>query len=414
VPAIVLCNTVTGIATVRALAECGVEVHSCVFRIDDPLHDSRYAIKVPCYHLQNDDTALVRFLIHYARRLGGRPVVIPTGDAHALLLAKHAADLEPHCRIWQLPHAELARIVNKTSLYQAVAAAGVPIIPSLSTPTMAEVIEWSSRNQGPYILKPSYDGVGTCNLSGKNLVLAVREQLLNYVRNHGAESLVVQRMIRGGDGNVFDCYGLCDRNGRVVCLTSHQRIRQFPPDFGATSLGEIPARLPARQEHFLFEATERLLKSIRFHGIFGIEWLRDATTGAFYLIDFNARPFLTIGHLRDCGVNLPLLAYRDLIGESLDAVDSRPAVRRKRWVYINKDIESFRILRHTSRRMSVVSWLLSVASCRSFAYVSWRDPLPGVRSLLQICGRAFRYVFRAGKSRDLAAASGATPRTLSR
>jgi predicted ATP-grasp superfamily ATP-dependent carboligase len=340
-------------------------------------------------------------LIHYAKGLGHRPVVLPTGDAHALMLAKHATELEPYCRIWQLPHAQLARVVNKTSLYQAAQAAGVPIIPSLATPTLEELIEWSRSNEGPYILKPSYEGIGSCKLHGKNLVVEGREQLLSHVRTHGAESLVIQRMIRGGDGNIFDCYGLCDREGRVVCLTSHQRIRQYPPDLGATSMGEIPAPLPSAAEQFLFAATERLFKGLRFHGIFGIEWLRDEKTGAFYLIDFNARPFLTIGHLRDCGVNLPLLAYRDLVGEALDDVNPRPTVKRKRWIYITKDIDTFRMMRPTARRIGVLSWLLSVASCRSYAYISLRDPMPGVQSLVRIVGRAFRYALRAGKNREL-------------
>jgi predicted ATP-grasp superfamily ATP-dependent carboligase len=209
-------------------------------------------------------------------------------------------------------------------------------------------------------------------------------------------------MIRGGDGNIFDCYGLIDRFGRVVCLTSHHRIRQYPPNFGATSFGEIPAPLPGGAEQFLFAATERLFKTVRFHGIFGIEWLRDEKTGAFYLIDFNARPFLTIGHLRDCGVNLPLLAYRDLVGQSLVEVDPRPAVKRKRWIYISKDLDTFRMLRSTRQRISGMAWLMSVAKCQSYAYLSWRDPLPGVRSILRILVRAFWYTLRAGKSRDLA------------
>ena len=401
-PAIVLCNTVTGIATVRALAECGIEVHACVFRQDDPLHDSRYGVKIPCYHLQNDELGLVEFLVDYARKVGNRPVVLPTGDEHALLLAKHAAELEPYCRIWQLPHAQLANVVNKTTLYEAAGAAGVPTIPSLSTPSLTQVMQWSKQHNGPYILKPSYEGVISCKLSGKNLVLEGREQLLAYVRNYGAESLVIQRMIRGGDGNIFDCYGLCDSSGRVVSLTSHRRIRQYPPDFGATSLGEIPAPLPSREEQFLFAATERLFHRIPFHGIFGIEWLREEATGEFYLIDFNARPFLTIGHLRDCGVNLPLLAYRDLVGESLADVPRRPPVKRKRWVYITKDIDTFRMLRQSGQRPGLLSWLLSVARCRSFAYVSWRDPMPGLRSIFQIVVRALRYTLRAGKSKELA------------
>jgi len=380
-------------ATVRALAESGVEVHACVFRHDDPLHYSRHALKVPCYHLADDETALARFLIEYSRHLGTRPVLFPTGDAQALMLARYSAELQAHFRIWQLAHADLSRIVNKTTLYEAARAAGVTTIPSLSAPTFVEAAQWTLQHPGPYILKPSYNGIDSCKLAAKNIVLEGREQLLNYIKSQGAQALVIQRMIRGGDGNIFDCYGLCARNGKVVCLTSHLRIRQFPPDFGATSMGEIPAPLPKQQEQFLFEATERFFQGVRFHGIFGIEWLRDAMTGAFYPIDFNARPFLTIGHLRDCGVNLPLLAYRELTGQSLADVDPRPAVKRKRWVYIANDIDTFRVLRSRGHT-DWLSWLVSVASCSSFAYLSWRDPLPGLNSMLQLLKRAWLYLFR--------------------
>jgi D-aspartate ligase len=414
VPVVVLCNTVTGIATVRALAEHGIEVHACVFRRDDPLHHSRYGVKVPCYHLLDDPTGLVEFLVAYAGKVGNRPLLLPTGDAHALLLAKHARELQPHYRMWELPYGDLGRIINKTTLYEAARQAGTPIIPSLSTPTVAEAVEWSAQHNGPYLLKPSYDGVGTCKLRNKNLLLETRDQLVSYVRNHGTDSLVIQRMIRGGDGNIFDCYGVCARDGRVLTLTSHQRLRQFPPNFGATSHGEIPAALPGKDEQLLFAATERLLNTVRFHGIFGIEWLREESTGAFYLIDFNARPFLTIGHLRDCGVNLPLLAYRDLTGQSLADVNPRPPVVRKRWVYISKDIDTFREIRPRGQ-LGVLGWLISLASCRSFAYVSLSDPLPGLYSIFNVVGRAFRFALRSRRSAEAPRAPaepGAAPRSL--
>jgi D-aspartate ligase len=394
----VLCQTVTGIATVRALAQSGVEVHAFLFRRDDPLRYSRYAVKIPCYDLQDDGPALVQFLIGYARKLGSRPVVFPTGDAHALLLAKYSSDLSPYCRIWDNSYDDLGRIIDKNRLYDAARNAGAPTIPGISSPTFAALLDWSKVHDGPYILKPSYEGVSSCKLRSKNLVVAGRQQLLSYVRTHGTESLTVQRMLRGGDGNIFDCYGLCDRNGRVVSLVSHQRIRQQPPDFGSTGFGQIPAPLPTRDEAFLFAATEKLFKNVRYHGIFGIEWLREQATGHFYLIDFNARPFLTIGHLHDCGVNLPLLAYKDLTGQSLAAVDPRPAVKSKRWIYLSKDIETFRVLRQ-ARRIGAARWLASVAGCRSFAYCSWRDPGPGMHSLLRILGHACRFLLRTRRYR---------------
>jgi D-aspartate ligase len=387
---------------VRALAASGVDVHAFLFGRADPLHHSRYAIKIPCYQLNDDPDGLVQLLIAYGKKLGGRAVLLPTGDAHALLLAKHAAQLRPHYRLWELPYEDLGRIVNKTTLYQAARTAGTPIIPSLAMPTVAEVTEWSQHHAGPYLLKPSYDGIGTCKLRGKNLLLETRELLVNYVRNHGTDALVIQRMIRGGDGNIFDCYGLCDEQGRVVSITSHQRLRQFPPDFGTTSFGEIPAALLSRDEQTLFSQTEQLFNVVKYHGIFGIEWLREETTGKFYLIDFNARPFLTIGHMLDCGVNLPLLAYRELTGQSLADVKLRPVMQRKRWVYLSNDIDTFRELR-AGGRLGFLSWLLSLATCRSFAYISWSDPLPGLYAVLKVLKRACRFMLRVGKSAEIAA-----------
>jgi len=96
-------------------------------------------------------------------------------------------------------------------------------------------------------------------------------------------------------------------------------------------------------------------------------------------------------------------------------VDPRPAVTRKRWVYITKDIDTFREIRATGR-LGIAGWLASLATCRSFAYVSWRDPLPGMHAILTIFKRAFRFMFRSRKSSEADAPtdSSATARSLPR
>ena len=396
VPAIVLCQTVTGYATARALARNAIDVHAFLLDRHDPTRFSRLVRKVPCYGMDSNEAEQVAFLSDYAQRLGTRPVVFPCGDAQALLLARNAPRLSPYCRLWSTSYEDLSRIINKNELYEQVRSAGLPLVPGISTPSFEQLKDWSAQNEAPYILKPSYEGVGSCSLRAKNRIIATRENLLQYASVHGTQSLVIQRVLRGGDGNIFDCYGLCDRDGRVVCLTSHHRLRQNPPDFGATNFGEIPAPLPWAEEKALFDFTEAFFRSVHFHGIFGIEWLRDQQTGRFYLIDVNARPFLTIGHLDDCGVNLPLLAHRELSGECLLDADPRPTVTRKRWAYIMKDIETFRMIRPAGR-IDTVAWLRSLAQCRSFAYCNWSDPLPGAYALMQIAGRAARLVLRPSR-----------------
>lgn len=388
--AIVLSMVGTGMATVRSLALAGIDVHVATFIPGEPIQYSRWGQKTQLFGMEKDEPGLLGWLLDYTRQLGNRPVVFPTCDEHALLLAKYAGQLQPHCRVWNNTADSLRTIVHKEKLYQAAAAAGVEIVPMLCEPTAAEVEQWSREHPGPYLLKPSYEGIAACALRDKNLQLTDRAALLDHVDRCGTTALVIQRLIRGGDGHIFDCYGLCGADGRPITLATHRRLRQHLPDFGATCYGEIPANVPGVDQRLL-DNTARLFEGLHYHGIFGIEWLQDRSSGALYMIDFNARPFSTIGHLRDCGLNLPLLAYRELTGADLSAQPLQPPLRHKYWIDLVRDIETCRSKRE-SGELGRREWLYSLLRCRSFAYWDWRDPGPGLYVLWQIARRALRFL----------------------
>lgn len=341
------------------------------------------------------------FLVEYAKRLGDRPIVLPNCDKHALMLAKHAPSLTPFCRIWTTEYSALASLINKDSLYKIAAQAGLPTVPSVCEPSLDDVAAWSLKNPAPYFIKPSYEGIESSKLRQKNLLIEDRDALLNYVSQHGATSLIVQRMLAGGDGYIFDCYGLCDKDGRIVTITSHRRWRQHLPDFGATCFGEIPASgLSKEAEGTLFERTATLLHSIRYHGIFGIEWLLEKETGNFYIIDFNARPFTTISHLQACGLNLPALAYSELVDEDVTNKVQTLQLRHFYWVDLLKDIESF-AEKYRKGQIQIMDWIMSLLRCRSFAYWDWLDPVPGLHRLKTILSRIMQYPVKRISTRDL-------------
>lgn len=388
--AIVLCRVATGLAVVRSLASRGINVHAVLFAADDPLHYSRFGVKVKYYEHRNQTTeagtlqdqdakdALADFLFEYASRLGDRPLIIPTCDENALLLAKHRLRLSRVSRIWSTPYDHLSDIINKDALYRIAIDHGIPVLPSLSGQDYEGVEMWTAQYSGPYLLKPTYHQANTSHLGTKNKVMATREDLLHYVKHHGVKSLVIQLFRWGGDGEIYDAYGLCNSRGQVVTIASHRRIRQCAPNLGATSYGEIPAQIP-EGEVALFGITSKLLSALTFHGIFGIEWLRDRETGQLYLIDFNARPFLSIGHLVDCGLDLPWLAYRELMGDDLADVDLRPRLQHRYWVDLLRDVQGFRA--KAPNRPIAWDWASSLLKVSSHAYWSWRDPGPALLRL---------------------------------
>jgi predicted ATP-grasp superfamily ATP-dependent carboligase len=51
--------------------------------------------------------------------------------------------------------------------------------------------------------------------------------------------------------------------------------------------------------------------------------------------------------------------------------------RRVRWLFFGPDFRAFRELRRRGK-ITTLAWLRSVATCRSFAYFAWDDPVPFV------------------------------------
>lgn len=398
-PAIVLSRVLTGLATVRALHAAGVSVHAFVFADGDLTLSTRCERKVLVPRHARQGEALVAFIEAYVAELPpelGKPILIPISDQHALLLAEHQDRLRRCTRLWGTEAGALREIISKDGLYALAERAGVPRIPSIAEPDRAALASWVQQHPGPYLLKPFYAGVQGVRLKRKNLVIETAPQLIAYVAEHGAKSLIVQRLLKGGDGYIFDTYGLCDAQGRLVQVATHRRWRQAEPDFGMTSFGEIPSGLPPEQDQRLIDQTEALLAATRFHGIFGIEWLLDRATGTCHVIDFNARPFLSIGHLRDCGMNLPYLAYQDLTEGLPTDLPRVPALRRLWWIDLKRDLQTLRAVRARGE-LSLWSWLVSVSKVRSLAYFDWRDPMPGllqgrqlVRDLLSLSSKKRR------------------------
>jgi predicted ATP-grasp superfamily ATP-dependent carboligase len=310
-------------------------------------------------------------------------------------------------------YAQLQNVVDKTNLYEQAEKAGLNTIPAIVAPTPDEVAAWSIVHPAPYLIKPVYAGVPTARLKQKNMVVPSREALLAFVNQGEMQSLIVQRVIPSANGYIFDCYGYCNRGGQVVAMASKRRLHRHLPDYGSCTMGEIPAYLDDTTEATRFEGTKRLFRQIRYHGIFGVEWLLDRNTGTFYVIDFNARPFMSIGHVAAAGSNLRVLAYAETTGEDICVLQQMPRLKRLIGVDLLRDLESF-LVKRVCGNLSVAEWLRALAQCQYFYYADWRDPGPAFRGgwrifapsgLSSLAGRRLRWRRVTAPKTDMAGAA---------
>lgn len=391
-PAVVIGLGVTGLACVRLLAKGGITVYGVSLFKNDVGRASLKCRHVNLWNLNGDCDKIGTWLEEYVDGLPGRPVVFPTSDKLALMLALRYNRLKKVCRIWTNSFDNLNTIISKNRLYVCAEKAGVPIPPTLVSPQRDSVEAWVKENSGPYLIKPYY--VGANDFDSKNRTFEGPKQLMAFVENRptGAEGLIIQRILNGGDGWIYDCYGLCDKNGRVRMMATHRRIRQHKPNFGSTCYGEIPADPPGAGRQKLFDLSRKLLADVRYHGIFGIEWLCERGTGRLFLLDFNARPFLTIGHLGDCGLNLPLAAYREMCGHNLDGVPLFPKLQRILWIASWHHFLGF-FRRQGDDGRNWKGYFGELLRSRSFAVWDLSDPVPGCLTSFDTASRVCKNIF---------------------
>ena len=126
---------------------------------------------------------------------------------------------------------------------------------------------------------------------------------------------MIQELIPGGDDELYTLGSYLDASGTPLGLFSGRKLRQTPPNVGTCRVGE------AVWVQEVVDAGLRLLAALSFTGLSQVEFKRDPRDGRFKLMEINPRLFQWHGLAAACGVDLPALAYWDLLGAP------RPAAR---------------------------------------------------------------------------------------
>jgi D-aspartate ligase len=122
---------------------------------------------------------------------------------------------------------------------------------------------------------------------------------------------MVQELVPGGDDELYSLGSYLRRDGEPLGLFCGRKLRQTPPGIGTCRVGE------AVWVQEVVDAGLRLLQALDFHGISQVEFKRDPRDGRFKLMEVNPRLWQWHGLAAACGVDLPVIAYRDLTGEAV-------------------------------------------------------------------------------------------------
>lgn len=381
--AIIVGGYANGVSALRGLARAGVRTAVILTKSHDIAHHSRYAHEAHrVLDLQERPDGLIELLQRQAQSWRGW-AIIPTNDHALTALAQHRELLSRWYRV-AVPDQEIVRrVVDKAETYRLAREVGVDVprsygLASQMTDTRDDILY-------PVVVKPLESALFWERFGKKLIVASNRAELMAAVaqmRLAGIEAEVLD-LIPGSDGRFFNYTVYMDRHSKPVAEFSFRKLRKAPAFYGVARAAEV-ADVPE-----LREPTIALLQRMGWQGMASAEYKLDPRDGRYRLMEINGRCFLTHGLPTRCGVNYPLMAWREhALGETVGA---KANGWRGVWLHLHADL----LYTAVEERGADWSWGDFVRTYRGpwvDAVWSSRDPMPFVAQWASTMRKALRGV----------------------
>lgn len=387
----------------RSLGRHGIPVVALDGEKKDFLRFSRYCRK---YFTYPDDPGLVRtykediipnervlfnLLLDWRKQFSSKPVLFGTSDWFTRFLCNWQEELSREFLFHWTPKDVFTTITEKGAAAEFCKRVGVNIPVTQIVQSKDDVSRIVREIPYPCLVKPIHRQTVAFPVAAKVFVARNRGELETFLLANPQLSgaALVQEMIEGDDDTIFQCTVLMKNAGDAVCATV-RKLHQCPPHYGTMCYG----RTEPNQE--IIAESLKLLRPLGYRGLGSLEFKYLPRTNRYYFIEMNTRLPWYNGIFSDGGVNLPYLAYLDLVGKSDDPEWQATGQRDVIWTSYRKYHEWYKTIQQ-ERSVNIWTWLRSIGKVRSFAWWNWRDPGPFVASLyFRFRGAVARTLQRTG------------------
>jgi D-aspartate ligase len=302
-------------------------------------------------------------------------VVLPATDRSCELLVNAAGSLPSNIHIFERPDSAHLALMDKQQAEEIARHAGVPVPWTMRANNRAELDIATREAPWPCVVKPilSHEWRGLYGGVRAFLVCDAEEaehQLARPLRD--GVGMLLSQYIPGGDDDVEEAILVRLADGSYPVSFGCHKLRQHPPGFGVTAVGEASA---------LAETTalaKRVLDEAGFVGVAGVEAKRHSETGERWFLEVNVRLPGQWGLGDSCGVQATPRLVRVLQGHK---TGPQPPLREGvRIVFPDIDAHVIRpaLLAAPPLRRPAIAWQMMRAyrGARNFGLVDLRDPGP--------------------------------------
>lgn len=300
---------------------------------------SKYARFKKCPSPLKDEVGFIKYLIELCSKQEKKPVLFPTNDEWARVTAKYKKELQKVAYTCVGNYDVVDLLLDKSRFYDLGKKRNymTPV-----TWSYEEVISISD-SQFPIVAKAKYKTLPQekYNLLTEKKLRSNRLSLINNLQELKsfrkdnaviAEHLIFQEYVSGKSDSMYTVGIYADKNYNIKARFTGRKVRGYPADIGDNIVGQSE-RLPDS----LIKNAERMVKELNYSGIAEFEYKKDSASGEYHLIEVNPRSWSWIGITPACGVNIPYIAYRDLIGEEVSTVHSTAETGEVKYIKVYQD-----------------------------------------------------------------------------
>ncbi len=266
---------------------------------------------------------LVEALTSLSARLEERAVLIMTDDRAVETVSSFREELEAGYHFQLPPKSMVPLLADKASFQLLAESEGLPVPRSAILRDSTEV-SLLDRLTPPLVIKPASKAL----VLNSDIERAVRVETLEQARAVVAErvlrarGLIVQEWIDGPDTEIYFVLFVCDAESRLMAQFQGRKVVCEPPRVGSTALC-TEADDPTGE---LVRLTQQYLSTVGYVGIGGLEFKRDQRSGRFIIVEPTVgRTDWQAEIATLCGVNLPLAAYRTVLGQPVEPTARAPS-----------------------------------------------------------------------------------------
>ncbi len=372
---------------VRSLGKRGIPV--IVASIEQSIRlRSRYCLEA--FHIHGE-SSLLAFIAELGENMPHKGVMIPTSDADVLFMSRNRSHISRYF-FFALPDITmLETLANKRTQYEFALDSGILIPQTFSPESPQDILKIADKIEYPCIIKPVYSHVWhnyhkRVGMKGWEKLAEVSspQELHNTycsMADAGVE-LLIQERIPGDDTQLYSFYTYLNQEAEPLTTFVLRKQRQWPPLYGCGS-----SSVTCKNEDVVALGL-KLLQKAKYHGLANLEFKLDSRDGEYKLMEINVRCGNRVRLAVDAGVDIPYIAYKDMLGKAVTPVNTYHLDMQ--WIDLIGDFRAFLYYRKIGK-VHFGQWVRSVIASRSHAYFSWDDPIPFLLHIKQVTMKAASY-----------------------